>query len=74
MTHVHRDHYGGLTDGEDSAVFPNAELVLHEKEAAFWLESKLDDLPELARRNYDSAKQALSPYAGRLRRVKENED
>jgi glyoxylase-like metal-dependent hydrolase (beta-lactamase superfamily II) len=74
MTHVHRDHYGGLTDGEGRAVFPNAELVLHEKEAAFWLDSKLDDLPERARRNYDSAKQAVCPYTKRLRRVKENED
>jgi glyoxylase-like metal-dependent hydrolase (beta-lactamase superfamily II) len=74
MTHVHRDHYGGLTDGEGKAAFPNAELVLHEKEAAFWLDNKFDDMPQRARRHYDSTMQALSLYTNRLRRVRDNED
>ncbi len=74
MTHVHRDHYGGLINREGEAAFPNAELVLHEKEAGFWLDNKIADMPERARRNYDSARQALSLYENRLRRVKDNDD
>jgi glyoxylase-like metal-dependent hydrolase (beta-lactamase superfamily II) len=35
FTHLHSDHCGGALDG-DALVFPNAEIVLHHKEAAFW--------------------------------------
>jgi glyoxylase-like metal-dependent hydrolase (beta-lactamase superfamily II) len=73
MTHVHRDHFGGLVDGEGKAAFANAELVLHEKEAGFWLDTKFADLPARAQRSCDAARQALAPYRGRLRRVKDNE-
>jgi glyoxylase-like metal-dependent hydrolase (beta-lactamase superfamily II) len=69
MTHVHRDHYGGLVDDADAAAFPNAELVLHEKEASFWLDSRLEDIPARARRHFDSTRQTLALYAGRIRRV-----
>lgn len=74
MTHVHRDHYGGLTDAEGRAVFPRAQLVLHEKEAAFWFDSAIEDMAERARKNLGSAKRAVAPYQSRLRRVKDDED
>jgi glyoxylase-like metal-dependent hydrolase (beta-lactamase superfamily II) len=74
MTHVARDHYGGLANDEGDAAFPNAELVLHEKEAGFWLDSEFEDMPQRARRNVDSARQFLSLYASRLRRVKDDEN
>ena len=73
MTHVARDHYGGLADDQGKAAFPNAELVLHEKEAGYWLDSRLEDMPQRARRHIDSARQSLSLYASRLRKVKDNE-
>jgi glyoxylase-like metal-dependent hydrolase (beta-lactamase superfamily II) len=73
MTHVHRDHYGGLTDAEGVAVFPNAELVLHEVEAAYWLDTPEANLPERAQRNLPGARQALAAYSGRLHRMKEGE-
>ena len=40
MSHLHPDHAGGLTAEDGRAVFPNAELLLHEDEAKFWLETK----------------------------------
>jgi glyoxylase-like metal-dependent hydrolase (beta-lactamase superfamily II) len=74
MTHLHRDHYGGLADAEGKAAsFPNAELLVHEKEAAFWLDSRREDLGARALRHYESAMQFLSLYAKRTRRVKDNE-
>ncbi|MCJ9728673.1 MBL fold metallo-hydrolase [Bradyrhizobium sp. PRIMUS42] len=37
LTHAHPDHIGGLVSATPSApLFPNAELVLHEKEFKFW--------------------------------------
>lgn len=74
ITHVHRDHFGGLTNDQGTAAFPNAELVLHEKEAGFWLDNKFEDIPQRARRHFDVARQSLSLYAGRLRRVKDDEN
>jgi len=35
-THLHPDHVGGLVDGDGKAVFPNAELVVHEADYRFW--------------------------------------
>ncbi len=53
MTHVHRDHFGGLVDDAGQAAFPNAELVLHQQEASFWLDSAFEAMPERARRYLD---------------------
>ncbi len=36
MTHMHPDHEAGLVDASGRAVFPNAELVVHEDDVAFW--------------------------------------
>jgi glyoxylase-like metal-dependent hydrolase (beta-lactamase superfamily II) len=35
-THLHPDHIGGLVDAAGAAVFPNAELVVHEADLRFW--------------------------------------
>lgn len=35
-THLHPDHIGGIVDGEGKAVFPNAEMVVHEADLRFW--------------------------------------
>jgi len=73
LTHAHRDHYGGLVDADGKAAFPNAEIVLHEIEAKFWLDTPLADMPQRARRYRDPTAQTLALYANRLRRVKDNE-
>jgi glyoxylase-like metal-dependent hydrolase (beta-lactamase superfamily II) len=48
MTHVHRDHFGGLIGEDGKAAFANAELVLHEREAGFWLDTRTEDMPPRA--------------------------
>jgi len=66
LTHLHSDHMHGLIDEAGAAVFPNAELILHEKEAAFWL----DRLPTGASgfdRNLPAVEQNTRPYRDRLR-------
>jgi glyoxylase-like metal-dependent hydrolase (beta-lactamase superfamily II) len=73
LTHVHRDHYGGLVDAGGAVVFPNAEIVLHDTEAKFWLDTPLSDMPQRARRYRDDTAGTLALYANRIRRVKDNE-
>ncbi|QFU09519.1 N-acyl homoserine lactonase [Rhodobacteraceae bacterium THAF1] len=63
-THLHPDHVGGaVADG--SAVFPNAELVVHEDDRTFWS----GDAPEGAENFFQLAQSVLSAYGDRLRPI-----
>jgi len=68
-THLHPDHIGGLVDGAGAAIFPNAELVVHQKDHAFW-----GDDATLAGATTDQdrgfvtlAQTAIAAYANRTR-------
>lgn len=68
LTHAHPDHVGGLMDASGETVFPNAELVAHHREVAFWQDDgKLSRAPERARGNFLVARQAFDGYRDRLR-------
>ncbi|MFG1372975.1 MBL fold metallo-hydrolase [Xanthobacter oligotrophicus] len=68
LTHAHPDHVGGLMDASGEAVFPNAELVAHHLEVAFWQDDgNLSRAPERARGNFLVARQAFGGYRDRLR-------
>jgi glyoxylase-like metal-dependent hydrolase (beta-lactamase superfamily II) len=71
LTHLHGDHAGGLLDGEGKARFPNAEIVLHEAEAEFWLHREPGagaDQQAVA-----FARAALAPYRHRIRLIREGQ-
>ena len=74
LTHFHPDHSLGLVDREGRAVFPNAEIIAHEVEAAFWLdrEQQPGDSERL-RRNTEQQRRVTAPYRGRIRRIKDGE-
>lgn len=36
FTHLHRDHIGGALDVDGNLAFPNARLIMHRAEHAFW--------------------------------------
>jgi glyoxylase-like metal-dependent hydrolase (beta-lactamase superfamily II) len=68
LTHAHPDHVGGLRDASGNAAFPNAELVVHDREMAFWQDDgNLSRVPERARGNFLVARQAFDGYRDRLR-------
>jgi glyoxylase-like metal-dependent hydrolase (beta-lactamase superfamily II) len=74
LTHIHPDHALGLTDAAGNAVFPNAELIVHEQEAAFWLDQDAaTGTTERIRRNIGKAKATTAPYRDRMRRVRDGE-
>lgn len=72
LTHLHPDHSLGLVDAAGAAVFPNAELVVHETEAAFWLDRvpQSNDSERVAR-NTKAQRLVTAPYRGRIRRIKD---
>jgi glyoxylase-like metal-dependent hydrolase (beta-lactamase superfamily II) len=74
LTHIHPDHANGLVDANGRAVYPNAELIVHEKEAAFWLDRDESTGPtERIRRNIAKARVTTGPYRDRLRTVPDGE-
>ena len=70
LTHMHRDHAGGLCDREGRALYPTSELVIPEVEAAFWFdEGNIGRVPQGSRGGFAYAKQVEAAYRGRIRRV-----
>jgi glyoxylase-like metal-dependent hydrolase (beta-lactamase superfamily II) len=68
LTHAHPDHVGGLMDASGETVFPNAELVVHHREVAFWQDDgNLSRAPERARGSFLLARQTFDGYRDRLR-------
>jgi glyoxylase-like metal-dependent hydrolase (beta-lactamase superfamily II) len=69
-THLHPDHVGGLIDADGHAVFPNAELVVHEAEPRFW-----GDAATMANASDDHkafvilARKTMAAYGNRMRQV-----
>ena len=70
LTHMHRDHAGGLCDREGRALYPTSELVIPEVEAAFWFdEGNIGRVPQGSRGGFAYAKQVEAAYRGRIRRM-----
>jgi len=68
VTHAHIDHVCGLVDDTGGAYFPNAELVIHAAEPAFWLNPANEAAaPEGAKDGFRVARRSLAPYEGRIR-------
>ncbi|KMO42637.1 hypothetical protein VQ03_10450, partial [Methylobacterium tarhaniae] len=74
VTHLHSDHIGGLTGPDGSALFPNAEVVIPEAEAAYWFADGAEDrAPERAKAGFRRAQGLAAAYGERIRRAGEGE-
>jgi glyoxylase-like metal-dependent hydrolase (beta-lactamase superfamily II) len=69
LTHLHVDHAGGLVrDGQP--VYPNAQIVLADAEAAFWLDETIAaQAPDDAKPFFAMAQASLAPYGDRVTRL-----
>jgi glyoxylase-like metal-dependent hydrolase (beta-lactamase superfamily II) len=68
LTHMHPDHWGGLSDGAGTSHFPRAELKLHRFEHAYWHDdAAMGRMTDPARREmfFLDARRRLAPYRGR---------
>ncbi len=74
LTHLHPDHSNGLVDDAGRAIYPNAEVILHETEAGFWLDRDVTTgESERIRRNIAKAAVTTAPYRRRMRKVHNGE-
>jgi glyoxylase-like metal-dependent hydrolase (beta-lactamase superfamily II) len=66
LTHLHRDHVRGMADANGNAIFPNAQVVMHEADRLFWTdEGEESRAPAFAKQYFPIARAALQPYAAR---------
>jgi glyoxylase-like metal-dependent hydrolase (beta-lactamase superfamily II) len=76
LTHMHPDHSAGLTDmSNGERLFPNAELVMHENELAYWFDdgemAKAD--PRSEKLYFEAGRELVSPYKDRTRLFRDGE-
>lgn len=73
LTHLHMDHIGGLTDAAGIPAFPRAELVIHAREAEYFLDTPDDSLDARSRRHAAVQRSIVAAYGSRQRRVRDGE-
>ena len=74
ITHAHPDHTNGLLSPQGEVNYPNAELIMHEREANFWLERQsAESDSERLKRGTAAARRTIGPYRERLRKVADGE-
>lgn len=74
VTHLHSDHIGGLTGPDGAALYPNAEVVIPQAEAAYWLADGAEGrAPEGAKAAFRRAHALVAAYGDRIRRAGEGE-
>jgi glyoxylase-like metal-dependent hydrolase (beta-lactamase superfamily II) len=74
VTHLHSDHIGGLLGPDGAAAYPNAEVVIPEAEAVYWLADGAEArAPEGAKAGFRRARALVAAYDDRIRRAGEGE-
>lgn len=68
LTHIHPDHSNGLLGAAGEALFPRAEIMVHEDEIAFWSGPAQGDAAPAAAKPYIGFARALfAAYGDQLR-------
>ena len=74
LTHIHPDHANGLVDDIGEAVYPNAEILLHEREYDFWTADPAVREPDMVSKMRARNRINMKPYAGRIRPMSERDE
>jgi glyoxylase-like metal-dependent hydrolase (beta-lactamase superfamily II) len=68
LTHAHPDHIGGLVDAFGRATFPDAELLIDQREVGFWEDDgNFARASERARGNFLFARKVFDQYRHHMR-------
>lgn len=74
LTHAHPDHIGGLLDASGEAAFPDAQLIVHQREVSFWKDDgNLSRASERARGNFLFARKVFDQYRENVRMFTDNQ-
>ena len=60
ISHLHGDHVLGLKRKDGSAMYPNATLMVPQRECDYWLDdATMNAAPEAARANFEAARKSM---------------
>lgn len=69
ISHFHPDHIFGLCRKDGSLLFPNAEILVPEKEWDFWMDdTRMEAASEAVKGNFGICRQVFGPLADKVRR------
>jgi glyoxylase-like metal-dependent hydrolase (beta-lactamase superfamily II) len=69
VSHFHPDHINGLRNREGQLVYPNAELIVHQREVDFYLDdARMNAAPEAGRAVFNISRRVFSPILGEVKR------
>jgi glyoxylase-like metal-dependent hydrolase (beta-lactamase superfamily II) len=69
VSHFHGDHITGLTDAQNVATFPNAQIFVPEVEWAFWTDASNESrVPAAQRGTFANVARRFGAYAGKVER------
>lgn len=72
-THFHGDHIGGLTRSDGTAVFPQAQVTVPEREWSFWTDAGEESRASEGRRpGFANVRRRFAPYEARVTRFAPN--
>jgi glyoxylase-like metal-dependent hydrolase (beta-lactamase superfamily II) len=75
ISHFHGDHIGGLQLKDGTPRFVNADLLVPEKEWAFWMDdAKMEAAGEAAKGNFGLCRKIFGPVADKVRKFAWDEE
>lgn len=70
FTHFHGDHVGGLLDASGGPAFPNAAIVVPEREWAYWMDDgEASRAPAARQPAFANVRRRFAPYAARVQTI-----
>ncbi|MFS8039123.1 MBL fold metallo-hydrolase [Xanthobacter sp. AM11] len=69
ISHFHGDHINGLLTAEGTPAFPKAQLMVPEREWAFWMdEGQMSRAPEAMKGSFQNVRRVFKPFEGKVER------
>lgn len=69
ISHFHADHIGGLLTAEGAPTYPNAQVLVPEKEWAFWMDDgEMSRAAAGAQGTFQNARRIFKPFEGKVER------
>lgn len=69
ISHFHGDHINGLLAADGTPVFPKAQLMVPEKEWAFWMDDgQMSRAPDGLKAGFQNVRRVFKPFEGKVER------
>ncbi|WP_374250260.1 MBL fold metallo-hydrolase [Xanthobacter sp.] len=69
ISHFHQDHINGLVLADGTPAFPKAQLMVPEKEWAFWMDDgQMSRAPDGLKAGFQNVRRVFKPFEGKVER------